>query len=175
MPAESPKQTAELYIRSLAPQGLQSTQDAVIRRLDELESGGTLDDYSVVIWGDRLPPESSSGQTTLGQRLHDTVEQFRQWATATGLSLGSFFPTETVRSEITDEEYTCIRFPMLTSPSTRTARSSSSVPVPTRTPATPSRNAWTRSQPTGTYWSPPRPSRTRMPPIPRDGPTSDRV
>lgn len=114
MPAESPPKTADLYVRSLAPQGLQSTQDVVIRRLDELKSGGQIDDYNIVVWGNRLPPESSVGQTTTGLRFHDTVKQFRQWATATGISLESFFPTETIRSEFTDEEYTCIRFPILT-------------------------------------------------------------
>lgn len=114
MAAKSPTKTAELYVRSLAPQGLQSTQDTVIGRLDALKSDGKVDDYTVVVWGNRLPPESSAGQTTTGQRLHETVKQFRQWAAGSEMSLESSFPTETIRSEVTEEEYTCIRFPMLT-------------------------------------------------------------
>lgn len=113
MSAESPTRTVELYVRSLAPQGLLSTQDIVIGRLDELKSTGKLDEYHVVIWGDRLPPESAAGRTPTGQRLRETVTQFQQWATESGMSLGSFL-TGTVRSELADEEYTCIQFPMLT-------------------------------------------------------------
>lgn len=114
MDSDPSSRTAELYVRSLRPRGSHSGQDAIVERLEELASIGALDEYRVHVWGDGLALESSASRTTPGRQIRECVEDFQQWATVAGMSLESFFPTETVHSKIIDREYTAIQFPMVT-------------------------------------------------------------
>lgn len=102
-----------LYVRSLSPPGACAHQRTVVDRLETLESNGTVDEYTVEVWGSQLATSDATRSGT-GRQIFDRIEQFRSWAKTHGRSIESFFATETVRSKITDEEYTRVVFPTMT-------------------------------------------------------------
>lgn len=104
----------ELHVRSLAPRAGQRQQDSVIERLDRLESGGLVDEFSVDVWGRQVRLSSAAAQTDAGRFVLDRVDAFREWADDTGRSVASFFETRRVESAITDEEYVALVLPSLT-------------------------------------------------------------
>jgi len=110
-PAES--LTLELYVRSLSPGGFLEQQHGVVERLERLEADDVIDDYSVDVWGRGLA-DPEAARTGVGQWIHDRIGEFREWAEGEGMCLDSFFPVEAVRSDITGEEYTRVRFPTVT-------------------------------------------------------------
>lgn len=110
-PAES--LTLELYVRSLSPGGFLEQQRGVVERLERLEAADVIDDYSVDVWGRGLA-DPDAARTGVGQWIYDRIGEFREWADREGMSLDSFFPVEPVRSDLSDEEYTRIRFPTVT-------------------------------------------------------------
>lgn len=99
------KKTIDLYVRSLAPRGQQTTQNAIINRLDELESMGAISAYTVHVWGRKVAPLSAAGQTEAGQFISDQVTAFETWADDVGRSLDSFFETQAVQSAYRDETH----------------------------------------------------------------------
>lgn len=101
-----------LYVRSLSPSECRTQQQTVVRRLDQLETDGIIDGYSVEVWGDQLAM-SDIERTGMGKRIYDHVREVRTWADANGVSIDSVFPVDTVRSKISGEEYRRIRFPTM--------------------------------------------------------------
>ena len=106
-------ETMELYVRSLSPTAFRANQERVINRLERLEAIGAIGDYTVEVWGDRLA-EPDVHRTETGRRISGLIERFRSWADDQGMSVSKFFDTETVRSKVTDEEYSQIAFPAMT-------------------------------------------------------------
>lgn len=102
-----------LYVRSLGLPGLRTKQEAVVERLNQLGANGTIDDYTVDIWGKQVV-ESDAESTETGRRILSRIEEFRGWARAHEVSLEPSLRTDTVRSEITDEEYTRVALPAMT-------------------------------------------------------------
>lgn len=103
----------ELYVRSLAPTGCRSRQEGVVDRLAQLESGGLIEEYTVDVWGRQLSLEGSP-RSEAEARIRERIEAFQSWARTHGRSLDRFFPVDTVHSELTGEEYTCVRVPVMT-------------------------------------------------------------
>jgi DNA-binding Lrp family transcriptional regulator len=103
----------ELFVRSLCPEGCRSSQTAAIRRLEELEVAGTIDDYTVQICGRAVPPRPSDAVSEFGTYLLNRIAVFQEWAAVDGRSLGTHFEPETVRSTITGEEYDRIVLPVM--------------------------------------------------------------
>lgn len=106
--------TVELHVRSLAPRAGKGQQESAIDRLNELESEGHIDEFSVNVWGKRVSLSSAASQTDAAQFVLDRVEEFRDWARRTGRSVDSFFETRRVESSITDEKYAALVLPSLT-------------------------------------------------------------
>lgn len=103
--------TLELYVRSLACRGGQDLQDSVIERLDQLAANGTIDDYTIELWGDRIPTGGAIAETETCQQLQERIEAFLDWAERTGVEFRGCFDTEQVYSEFTDERYQAIELP----------------------------------------------------------------
>ena len=101
----------ELYVRSLAPRAAHDQQEALVERLETLDSREHIADYTVHVWGSRLDPSSAVARTGDGQFVRERVQTFRNWAAENGLSTGSFFEEEPVESSITGEEYTVLTLP----------------------------------------------------------------
>ena len=106
-------ETMELYVRSLSPTSFRDRQERVINRLERLEAIGAIGDYTVEVWGDRLA-EPDVHRTETGRRISELIERFRSWADDHGKSISRYFDAETVRSKMTDEEYSQIAFPAMT-------------------------------------------------------------
>jgi hypothetical protein len=101
----------ELYVRSLAPRAGHAQQEALIRRLEELDATDRIDEYSVTVWGRRVSLSSAAAETDAGQFVLDRVEAFRDWARRSSRSVDSFFETHRVESSLTDEEYVALVLP----------------------------------------------------------------
>lgn len=106
--------TVDLHVRSLAPRAGHSQQNAAIERLDDLASAGRVGEFNVHVWGHQVSLSTAAAKTDAGQFVLNRVEQFREWAKETGRSIGSFFETRRVESEIMDEEYAALVLPSLT-------------------------------------------------------------
>lgn len=105
--------TLELYVRSLSDSATKAPQEAVLERLSELEREGTVDGYTVHVWGRQICPDTPVADTDIGRFVLDRIGAFEDWARCSGLSIGSFFDTYEVRSSITDESYTAITVPSI--------------------------------------------------------------
>ncbi|WP_246983860.1 HTH domain-containing protein [Halorientalis marina] len=104
----------ELYVRSLAPRAGRRQQNSVIDRLEDLESAGRIDEFTVDVWGRQVGLSSVSARTGAGQFVLDRVASFREWADETGRSVASFFETRRVDSRVTGDKYTALVLPSLT-------------------------------------------------------------
>lgn len=104
----------ELHVRSLAPRAGHRQQERVIDRLEELESNGQVDEFSIDVWGKQVGLSSAAARTDAGRFVLDRVESFREWAAENGCSVESFFETRHVTSQVTDEQYTALVLPSLT-------------------------------------------------------------
>lgn len=105
------ERTVELYVRSLAPGPASEKRERAIERLERLEARGVVDEYTVHIWGERFDPTSAAARTEPGRFVRRRVAAFASWADRNGVSTGSFFEPEPVRSSITGEEYTAVTLP----------------------------------------------------------------
>jgi hypothetical protein len=105
--------TLTLYVRSLAPAGLQSHHETVFERLDGLKAAGVIDDYSVRVWGKSVSPDAAEW-TDSGQAIWEQLARFREWADDNDASLRSFFDEEAVHSELTGQTYTRVLLPTMT-------------------------------------------------------------
>jgi len=104
----------ELGVRSLAPAGRKRQQDAVIRCLEDLERDGVVEEFSVSVRGRRLGLDGAGARTGAGEELLATVERFEQWADRNDLSIGAFFETKRIRSELSGEDYRALELPAMT-------------------------------------------------------------
>jgi hypothetical protein len=104
----------ELHVRSLAPRAGRRRQNAVIDRLDDLESAGRIDEFAVDVWGRQVGLSSAAARTDAGRFVLDRVAEFREWADETGRSVASFFETRRVDSELSGDQYTALVLPSLT-------------------------------------------------------------
>ena len=102
----------EVYVRSLQPRG-DTTQQRAFDRLDELVEEGVVEDYEVVVWGDRVPPTPDALRTRAGRFVLDRVVVFQRWAEENDCSIQHAFNVRTVDSAITGQQYSELLLPQL--------------------------------------------------------------
>lgn len=102
----------ELYVRSLAGSD-RSDQARAIDRLDALVADGEVEQYRVLVWGERAPPRPEGTRTAAGRFVLDRVSVFRRWAERNGVSVARPFAVRTVDSSITGECYDELVLPKL--------------------------------------------------------------
>lgn len=104
---------AELYVRSLLPEGSRDQWYAVYDRVDALADGGRIRDCSVQVWGKQAPATRADARTDAGVYALDRVSAFREWARKNGRSVDVAFEKRTVDSELTGDHYRSVVFPTL--------------------------------------------------------------
>lgn len=82
--------TATLYVRSLAAGDNHARIEETLSRLDDLESNGTIDDYTVHVWGEGVSLDPRIADTDAGGFIRERVAAFREWAYETGRTLTGF-------------------------------------------------------------------------------------
>jgi hypothetical protein len=70
----------ELYVRSLAPTDIRDQQEAVLERLEGLDTNDMITGFEVVVCGETVCPSSVTAQTEIGQRLLARHRAAKQWA-----------------------------------------------------------------------------------------------
>ncbi|WP_058997269.1 HTH domain-containing protein [Haloarcula sp. CBA1127] len=103
---------AELYVRSLLPDGHTQQQAAVIDRLQGLSDTDALSDVSVQVIGRQIPSTPAEARTELGLFALNRVSVFQEWAKRNGCSLEPAFQVRSVDSEISGEQYRALVFPV---------------------------------------------------------------
>jgi len=110
-PERNRSRRAELYVRSLRPEGLTTHQEAVFDRLDSLSDRGLLSEWRVRVWGKRAPATAEDTRTQAGADVLERIDAFREWAAHNGRSLAGTFAVRDVDSSITGEQYRALVFP----------------------------------------------------------------
>lgn len=95
----------ELYVRSLAPSGTRSTQEAIVNRLLDLERNGTLDEIDLTVWGNAVCLDGASARVGVGSRVADKIRDFYGWCEDKRASLDPFFTRSSVDSSITGDSF----------------------------------------------------------------------
>lgn len=102
----------EVYVRSLQPRG-DTAQQRAFDLLDELVAEDVVEDYEVVVWGDRVPPTRDALRTRAGRFILDRVVVFQRWAEENDVSIEHAFEVRTVDSAITGHHYSELVLPQL--------------------------------------------------------------
>lgn len=102
---------AELYARSLLPDGHMRQQADVIDRLEALSEEDVFDDVSVHVIGKQMPPTPAETRTDMGLFALNRVAVFKKWAKRNDCSLEPAFDVRTVDSAMTGERYRALVFP----------------------------------------------------------------
>lgn len=103
----------ELYVRSLAPRGIQARQRAVIEHLAQLTDLGIVEGHRVLVCGQQIPAKRTDLVTEFGQFLHERVAVFSEWAERNGWSLDHAFAHRTVDSSLTGERTDVLALPAM--------------------------------------------------------------
>ncbi|MEF8852593.1 MAG: HTH domain-containing protein [Haloarculaceae archaeon] len=103
----------ELYVRSLLPDGAHGRQESVIERLERLDAEDGIADFSVIVWGKQVAPESAGAHTEEGEYILNRVAEFKQWALSNNVSLESFYQRQTVENETSDRSYDAMILPVM--------------------------------------------------------------
>lgn len=104
--------TVKLFVRSLAPEGAEERQRAVIERLERLEADGRIGGFVVIIWGKKFCP-ATADRTEIGRLSRRFLSEFDEWSARTKLSVAPFFEVKNSYSAVTDESKTAIVYPLL--------------------------------------------------------------
>lgn len=102
----------ELYVRSLAPMDIRETQEQVVKRLQSLESGGQISEFTVTVCGESICSASTTVETDIGRQLLDCYKSADEWATEHDRELLGFERHET-KSQLAGTAVTGISFPRL--------------------------------------------------------------
>ena len=102
-----------LFAESFAPDGAEGVPASVYDRLQRLKERGTIADCEVEVWGRKVCRQIQGDSPTICAPVLDTVDEFREWAARTGNSLDHCFHEYEVHSELTDEDRTEVRLPMV--------------------------------------------------------------
>lgn len=101
----------DLFIRSLSPAGARGRPAGAIERLRSLVEAGTIDDYSVTVWGKEVEVESGVAAEEGERLVLDRVAALRSWAAERGVALDAFERREV--STVTGETYTVLTLPVM--------------------------------------------------------------
>lgn len=107
-----PERTAELWVRSHVPAGIDRDQHALVERLESLVGRGLLSELSVRSWGREAGLARTATRAPETRIVLDRVASFRAWAGRSGHSLAPFFRTREREATVTGEAYTAQVLPV---------------------------------------------------------------
>ncbi|WP_331233316.1 HTH domain-containing protein [Natronorarus salvus] len=99
--------SAVLYIRSVAPTGINDVQQRAIERLERLVAEGTLESVDYEVWGHSVPTDSS--ELPIKRRY----DEFADWADEHGYTLSPAFHVRETKTIVSDSTWTVVSFPLL--------------------------------------------------------------
>lgn len=102
-----------LFTQGFAPSGAEGVPASIFDRLKRLEAEGTIAECEVKVWGRKVCRRIQGDRPAISESVLETVDEFREWADRTGVSLDRCFEEHEVRSEITGEDRTEIRLPIV--------------------------------------------------------------
>ncbi|MFW6320693.1 MAG: HTH domain-containing protein [Halohasta sp.] len=105
--------TVKLFIRADPELGCETQKQAVLRRLDELDETGHIDDYEVNVWTKEIRLAGPLEGTSYYRMVREHVEEFQGWADSEGVQLNSAFKIKSLDCEITDETYRILSLPCI--------------------------------------------------------------
>jgi hypothetical protein len=103
----------ELCVESLHPTGAVSRLEASVDRLRELEAAGHIDEFDLVVWGDRVGITSGVAGTDAAERVRERVNACMEWAEAHGRSLRPVVDVRETDNAFTGESHTAIDLPSM--------------------------------------------------------------
>lgn len=103
--------TVDLFVRSLSPVGARGRPPETIERLRSLTEAGTVDDYSVTVWGREIGLSSEAASEERERLVLDRVTALRSWAAEQGVTLDASERQEV--SALTGETYTALTLPVM--------------------------------------------------------------
>jgi len=102
--ADAERRRVQVFVRSLLPPlGTKGTQEALIRRLDDLTAAEILDDVSVTVTGNRLCLCETCTGTDAGTNLLDSFNELNEWGGEFDASVAPFFETRELDASLTNE------------------------------------------------------------------------
>ncbi|WP_331232330.1 HTH domain-containing protein [Natronorarus salvus] len=103
----SREREAVLYMRSVAPYGINGIQEETIERLEHLTDDTRLGSVDYEIWGHNIPVDDS---TTAIKKVYD---EFEEWADEHGYSLAPAFHVRETETIVSERSHTVISVPLL--------------------------------------------------------------
>jgi hypothetical protein len=101
----------DLFVRSLSPVGARGRPARAIERLRGLVEAGTIDEYSVTVWGKEVELSSETAVEEGEDLVLDRVAEFRSWAAERGVALDALERREV--STVTGETHTVLALPVM--------------------------------------------------------------
>ena len=102
---------AEIYVRSLLPEGYSQQQTATLERVAELVQRGVVGERQVQVCGHQVPASVAATQTAVGARLVTRLAAFQEWARRNDCSLAPAMDLRTVDDSMADTHYRALRLP----------------------------------------------------------------
>jgi len=102
---------AELYVRSLLPEGHSQEQVATLDRVADLVEGGIVRERRVLVCGHQIPASVAATRTEVGERLVTRLAAFQEWARRNDCSLAPAIELRTVDDSLADAHYRALRLP----------------------------------------------------------------
>lgn len=95
----------ELYVRSLAPCGEWTTQEAIVERLLDLERRDRIEAVDLWVWGNAVCLDGSAARIGHGAHVSERIRTFYEWCRDTPASLDPFFTRSAVESSLSAESF----------------------------------------------------------------------
>jgi len=102
---------AEIYVRSLLPEGYSQQQAATLDRLDDLVEDGVVGEWQVQVCGHQVPSSVAETRTAVGELLVTRLAAFQAWAKRNDCSLAPAMELRTVDDSLADAHYRALRLP----------------------------------------------------------------
>jgi hypothetical protein len=103
----------ELYVRSLHPGTAGDRQETVVERLQTLEREEVIDEFQVLVWGDRMPGSPADARTDAGLFALNRAAVFAEWADRNGFTVDEF-EHQRIESHLLGETYRTLSVPVMT-------------------------------------------------------------
>lgn len=104
---------AELYLRSLLPEGYNQQQAATLEQVAGLVEDGVVGERRVRVCGQQIPASIGATRTAVGQRLVTRLAAFQEWARRNDCSLAPAMEVRTVDDSLAGTHYRALRLPAL--------------------------------------------------------------
>jgi len=102
---------AEIYVRSLLPEGYSQPQGAILDRVADLVEAGVIGKRQVQVCGQQVPASVADTRTAVGERLVTRLAAFQEWARRNDCSLAPAMDRRTVDDSLAGTHYRALRLP----------------------------------------------------------------